>query len=106
MQAGLEEIHHSIEDTADLAKHRPNRPIPTPKDMQICMEIPYVGLRLIRLVSNFVAITKSLAWKKYAGVPAEARLRLEDPALPSLSCLHLVIVDLLSVILDRYRNGI
>lgn len=49
----------------------------------------------------------SSAALKYAGVSAETQLRLEDPALHlSISCLHLAIVDLLNVILDRYCFGI
>lgn len=67
-------------------------------------------------VFDSVGIIKSLAWRtsisesaalKYAGVSAETMLRLEGPAPHlSISCLHLAIVDLLSVILDRCDSGI
>ena len=67
-------------------------------------------------VFDSVGIVKSLAWRtpisesaalKYAGVSAGSMLRLEGPALHlSISCLHLAIVDLLGVILDRCDSGI
>ena len=80
------------------------------------MKMPHVGLRLKKLVLDSIGIIESLcmeelndgsALSKYAGVPAEIRLRLEGPALHlSISCLHLAMVELLSIILDRCDSGI
>ena len=67
--------YDSILDVADLAKHCPNRPVRTSKDLPICMKIPYVGLRLKRLVSNCVAIIKHLAWTNSFMVPQPSNVQ-------------------------------
>ena len=106
---------HSIEHVARLVKQYPNPPVPIQKSANL-HENALCRITAEEAVFDSVGIVKSIAWRtsisesaalQYAGVSAETMLRLGGPALHlSISCLHLAIVDLLSIILDRCDLGI